>query len=460
MWLGHIKDNKQMKEKEILTQISERLGIETLNPMQKAMAEAARDGSPTLLLLAPTGSGKTVAFTLAMLGRLGPADGETRAVVIVPSRELAMQIGRVVGAVARGYRVATFYGGHSMADEASTLTVTPDIVIATPGRLLDHLNRRQIDLRGVRVLVLDEFDKSLELGFSAEMERLVRAMKGVRTLILTSATRAADYPPYINVKGARTLDFTAGDEGGERGEVKKYHLTSWEKDKLPVLGELLERIGGDGPALVFVNHRESAERVWKSLRRSKIPVGLYHGGLEQRDRENALEMFRNGTTPVLVTTDLAARGLDIPTVASVIHYHLPPSPEAWTHRNGRTGRLGGVDGKVYVITSEDETIPDEVSWNDEFHTGRNDRLNPPVSDTATLYFNVGKREKISRGDIVGFLTAKCGLDGKEIGRIALSDHSALVAVPAAKAAATIEAAAPHKIKNKRARISRLLPGVK
>ncbi len=443
-----------MKEKEILTQLREKLHIEALNPMQRAVGDAIDSGESEIVLLSPTGSGKTVAFAVAMLKRLaGPGHG-LRGVVVVPSRELALQVGGVVKTLANGYRVLTFYGGHPMADEVASLAVTPDVIVSTPGRLLDHLNRHQVDLSGVEIAVLDEYDKSLELGFADEMKCLVKAMRRVSTLILTSATPIGAYPEYLNPTRAVVIDFKEQKKSGPtvaRPEVLR--VVSWEHDKLSTLGDLVDMIGDDGPAMVFVNHRESADRVYNYLKNRRLPVGLYHGGLEQNERENALEMFRNGTTPLLVTTDLASRGLDIPTVGSVIHYHQPATSEVLTHRNGRTGRLGGVTGKIYVITADDETIAPYMSWDREYHFAKNSSPRPFSSEMATLYFNVGRREKISRGDIVGYLVNKGGLRGDEIGRIDLRDHSALVAVPRDKARQVVAAVAPHKIKNTRARVS-------
>ena len=440
-----------MKEKEILRQIETRLGIKTLNDMQKLTAKAV---GRSILLLSPTGSGKTIAFTVALLKRMESPSGRVQGVVIAPTRELAMQIGGVISKIAVGYRVLTLYGGHSMRDEAASLTVTPDIVVATPGRLLDHKNRKQIDLRSVSVAVLDEYDKSLELGFAEDMKRIVKAFGRVNTLILTSATRLDEYPEYLNPGDVSLLDFTQNisEEEALLPEVEKLRVISWQKDKLQALGDLVDSLENGGRTMVFVNHRESAERVYDYLKKRKFPVGLYHGGLEQRDREDALEMFNNGSTPILCTTDLGSRGLDIADTENIIHYHLPTTSEVWTHRNGRTGRLGGREGRVFVITADgEENLPEWVSWNREYHPRP---ANSPIkADVVTLYFNIGKREKISRGDIVGFLTHKGGLDGSDIGRIALRDHCSLVAVNITKVYSAVSQLSGEKIKNKRVKIS-------
>lgn len=437
-----------MQLSTILERLSERHNITRLNDMQQQMAAT---NARRTVLLSPTGSGKTAAFAIRLLRFLGEPCGKVQAVVMAPSRELVLQIADVLRPVAAGLKTVAFYGGHNMADEVNSLSVTPDIIVATPGRLLDHLNRGTLRLDGVKALVLDEYDKSLELGFLDEMKRIVRRMSTPELVILTSATPLDTLPDFLPMKGAETLDFTR--EGG-KSRLQTVMVHSPERDKLATLTDLLRSLP-DGRALVFVNHRESAERVYKHLKKAGFPVGLYHGGLEQRERQLAIDLFNNGTTPVLVSTDLGSRGLDIDHVNYVIHYHMPLSPESWTHRNGRTARMGA-EGTAYVIAADGETIPDAVSWERELYpSGRIPADGGIRSDVATLYFNAGKKEKISRGDIAGFLMQKGGLGKDEVGKISVSDHSAIVAVPRSKAAAVVEAVAPYKIKNTRVKITLL-----
>ncbi|MDE7146646.1 MAG: DEAD/DEAH box helicase [Duncaniella sp.] len=437
-----------MKEKEILSNISSRHGINELNEMQRSMAQIPLKGIITLL--APTGSGKTLAFAIPLLKSLKPSTGHVQAVVMAPSRELVLQITDVIRPIATGLKTVAFYGGHAMHEEVNSLSVIPDIIIATPGRLLDHIRRGQLDLGTVSTLVLDEYDKALELGFADEMKRVCRRLTGVHSVILTSATPLPELPAYLPSGKSTVVDFSG--ESSPRARLQIIHVESPVRDKLDTLAELLRSLP-DGKVIVFANHRESVERIYSALKKDKLPVGLYHGGLDQHERENAVELLNNGTTPILISTDLGARGLDIAELSAVIHYHLPPSPEAWTHRNGRTARQDA-SGEVYVITAEGEDIPEYVEWDREYYpTGRN--ANPLSSHAATLYFNIGKKEKISRGDIVGFLIAKGGLESGEIGRISLRDHSALVAIPRSKAHETLHMLQPHKIKNTRAKISLL-----
>lgn len=428
------------------------MGIERLNVMQEAMTDAR---SRELILLSPTGSGKTLAFAIPMLRALTPPDGSLQAIVIAPARELVIQTARVLRELATGYKTVAFYGGHAMADEVNSLRTVPDIAVATPGRLLDHISRGKLSVETVRTLVLDEYDKALELDFHDEIRRIVHRIGHRQLTILTSATPIAKMPEFIEMRHPQILDFTTGYSGSEPEPPRTKRLQTVEvespvRDKLDTLVELLRSLP-DGRVIVFVNHRESADRVYHRLRSAELPVGIYHGGLEQQDREKAIDLLNNGTTPVLVATDLGARGLDIDALNAVIHYHTPPTPESWTHRNGRTARMGA-SGTVYVITYEGETVPEYIRFDRRYYpTGTNP--NPIRAHTATLHINAGRREKISRGDIVGFLIAHGNLQADEIGRIVVRDHNALVAIPADRLTATLTAVAPHKIKNKRVRIT-------
>lgn len=435
-----------MKEAEIIKNIKARLGIEQLNEMQRRMM---RCHSQSVMLLSPTGSGKTIAFTIPVLRSLDAPARQVQAVIIAPSRELVQQIASVVRTIAVGYKTVAFYGGHSMLDEVKSLSVTPDIIVATPGRLLDHINRNNLNLSSVTTLVLDEYDKSLELGFHDEMRRVVRAMGSFRLVILTSATMLSDMPAFLPFRKPEIVDFTQSDDN-PRERMTIVRVESAVRDKIDIAIDLMRSLN-NGKVIIFVNHRESVERVYDMMRKLGLPVGMYHGGLEQFDREKAIDLLNNGTTPILVSTDLGSRGLDIDAVQAVVHYHLPTSKESWTHRNGRTARMGA-DGVVYVITAEWENIPEYIEYDRSYvPTGKSE--NPITAGVITLYFNAGKKEKISRGDIVGYLVNKGNLDAPKIGKIVVKDHCALVAIPVEDAKATLNAIAPHKIKNTRVRVS-------
>lgn len=439
-----------MTLKEILQNIGRRHGVENLNSMQKAVMQARAD---RIVLLAPTGSGKTLAFAVPMIGRLHDSDGHVQALVVAPSRELVIQIAEVVRSAAAGHKVTALYGGHSMAEEVNTLSVVPDIVVATPGRLLDHILRGTIDVSEVKTLVLDEYDKALELGFHDQMRRIVRRVRRVKYVMLTSATPLAEMPDFIDMSQAKVIDFSIMDDS-PRSRMEVNLVKSPMKDKLEELGVLLSSLP-DGKTIVFVNHRESAERVYKYLLKQAFPVGLYHGGMDQLQREIAVDMLNNGSTPILVSTDLGSRGLDVDAVKSVVHYHIPPTVESWTHRNGRTARVDA-KGNVYVLASDDEKLPGYLDYDKEYVPDP-DNPDPITSHLTTLYFNAGKKEKLSKGDILGFLVKQCGVEASGIGKIVVKDHCALVAVDNADATKVIDIAKATRVKGQRVRVTAVSP---
>lgn len=409
--------------------VKEKLCIDELNPMQKKMMEQA-SAIQDIILLSPTGSGKTLAFILPVLKLLKPTTGRVQVVVIAPSRELVIQIGGIFNAVAPGYKVTSLYGGHKVEDEVNSLKAGTDIIIATPGRLLDHLNRRNIDVLPTRILVLDEFDKSLELGFEKEMKKIIERLKNVSRVILTSATKTDVLPDFLKLNNPVTLDFTT-DNRGLRHRLRVHRVDSDVNDKLQSLSDLLKSLS-DGKehdrSIIFVNHRESAERVAQYLKKEGFPVVLYHGALDQQQRETAVATFNNGTYPILVATDLAARGLDIENVKSVIHYHQALTPETYIHRNGRTARVDN-EGDVYVLIGPKEDIKPFAEFDDtRYLDSRQDEV-PANTPRATLRFSAGKKEKLSKGDIVGFLVKEGGASPSDLGKIDVYDHYALAAVP-------------------------------
>lgn len=443
-----------MREKEFLPAVKDRLGIEQLNEMQQKMMASASEPRD-IILLSPTGSGKTLAFTLPVMKMLKPTTGRVQCVVIAPSRELVVQIAGVMREVAQGMRVIALYGGHKVEDEVNSLKVVPDIIVATPGRLLDHAVRRNIDLLPVRILVLDEFDKSLELGFEEEMGKLIKRMKNVSRIILTSATSTDILPEFLSLNNPITFDFL-GSNKSLRNRMNVHRVASDGKDKLDSLLTLLNNISqGEEPekSIIFVNHRESAERVYDFLRKNKVSCVLYHGALDQRERETALALFNSGSRPILVATDLAARGLDIEKVKSVVHYHQPLTPEAYTHRNGRTARVEE-EGDVYVLVGPEEEVKDFVEFDDEFQLDK-ERKGSLRSKFMTLYISAGKREKVSRGDILGFLVKECGIDASAIGKINVYDHYSLVAVKEGDVPDVLNRAEGKKLKGEKRKISPL-----
>lgn len=446
-----------MKEKEIKERLLDKFGITELNNIQTAMLQASAE-KRDIVLLSPTGTGKTIAFVMPVLKKLKEADGRIQCLVVVPTRELVIQIGEVFRALAANYKVTLLYGGHKVEDEVNSLKVTPDIVVSTPGRLVDHINRRNVNLLTVRILVLDEYDKCIELGFEDDLKKIMAKLKNVSRIILTSATRPKELPEFLKLKDPVELDFTqSNSDVADRTTVYRVESVDEGHDKLRSLGLLLTELAMGKPSIprtiIFVNHRESAERVYGYLKKEGIDAVLYHGALNQRDREMAVARFNNGSSPILVATDLAARGLDIKGVENVVHYHQALTPEVYTHRNGRTSRVDE-EGNVYILVSPGEKLKDFGKIDREFKLtdGEVARLR---SGLLTFYVNAGKKEKVSKGDILGFLTKEVGIPGSDIGKIDVYDHYSIFCVASKEKERILEAQRSKKLKGERRKISLL-----
>ena len=440
--------------KEISTLIEKacrNLNIESLNGMQKQMLETAQRPHD-IILLSPTGSGKTLAFLLPVLQRIDPRAVGVQALVLVPSRELALQIESVLRKIAAGIKIVCCYGGHSVREESKSLAVAPALIVGTPGRIADHLRRGRLSLDTLDTLVLDEFDKCLALGFHDEMKEIIAPLKEVKKKILTSATDSESLPAFTALRRPVKLDFLGSKRSEENinERMSLYRIDSPEKDKLDTLLVLLHNLK-PGLTLIFCNQRESVDRVQQFLTNQGIIAEAFHGGMEQADRERALCKFRNCSSYICVSTDLAARGLDIPEVKYIIHYHLPVDLESFTHRNGRTARMHA-EGEAFMIVGPTEQLPEYARQATAFRLDPTSNLlqTPPM---ATLHFAAGKKEKISKGDIVGFLTQKGGLTADEIGFIEVKDHYCYAAVARDKAHETLRRLRDEKIKGKKVKIS-------
>lgn len=399
-----------------------RMGISQLKPMQEAAIHAIRPGAD-IVLLSPTGSGKTLAFLLPLLKILVPGQQGVQALILTPSRELALQIEQVFRQLQSGLKVNTCYGGHPMSTERNNLKEPPALLIGTPGRIADHIRRSNIDTSTISVLILDEFDKSLELGFQGEMEFITSKLEGVSLRVLTSATNLDTIPGFTGITKPEVLDFTTDAVPLMLGlSAVKAEGT----DKLEALFHLICHIGNEA-CLVFCNHRETVERVSGLLSDKNVMHGIYHGGLEQEDREMALIRFRNGTHHLLLTTDLASRGLDIPEIRHVIHYQFPTTENAWTHRNGRTARMHA-SGTAWLVMAQDDFIPSFISGEPTFVdvSEANDLPEEPLWET--IYIGAGKKDKISKGDVAGFLMQKGRLPKDGLGKIEVLDYASFAAV--------------------------------
>ncbi|MCK5824579.1 MAG: DEAD/DEAH box helicase [Ichthyobacteriaceae bacterium] len=432
---------------QITDAILNKLGIEALNEMQTSVLNTF-DKEDNMVVLSPTGSGKTLGFLLPILHNLNKDITAVQAIVLAPSRELALQIESVFKSMGTGFKSNCLYGGHSFSIERKSLVHPPAIIIGTPGRIADHLDKETFDASEITTIVLDEFDKALEFGFHDDMKFIIEKLPAINKRILTSATKTDEIPAFTGIVDSVELNYLQQGKQIKGLSLKK--VISEEKDKLPALFDLLCDLGNES-ILVFCNHREAVERVNEYLNKNGITSTFFHGGMEQMDRERTLTKFRNGSSKILVTSDLASRGLDIPEIKHIIHYHLPSKEDAFTHRNGRTARMKA-EGAAYIILSKEENQPDYVSQSIETYYIPRDISLPTKPEWATLFIGKGKKDKINKIDIVGFLSKIGELEKGDIGLIEVKDFFAYVAINESKINKLLKLVDGKKIKNKKAKI--------
>ncbi len=420
-----------MLQKEIIAQTLSQFGIASLNPMQDT-ASAAILSDAEVLLLSPTGSGKTLAFLLPVWQLMKADEKQVQCLILTPSRELAIQIEQVWKKMATGSKVSCCYGGHDMQTEIQNLTEPPALLIGTPGRIADHIKRATFSREAVTTLILDEFDKSLALGFEEDMSYIFGSLKALNKKIFVSATESVAIPEFAQAgDGLTVLDFINEQPIGDALTLQL--VLSEEKDKVNRLVDLLSFIQSE-PALIFCNHRDAVERTASLLKEKGIECAAFHGGMEQMQREQTLIQFRNGSVRFLIATDLAARGLDIPEIKHVIHYHLPSTEAEFTHRNGRTARMDAT-GTAYLLMHHEEPLPYYIRHKPELLNIPSGLKLPKPAEWVTIYINGGKKDKLNKVDIVGFFSQKGKLEKDDLGLIIVKDRNAFVAVK------------KHKVKN-------------
>lgn len=424
------------------------IGIRELNEMQKATLEAY-GRHDDIVLLSATGSGKTLAFLLPILQNFDLKLRKTQAIIVVPSRELAQQIEQVFKAARTSFKVTCCYGGHKREIEENNLIEPPALLIGTPGRLGDHIRRGNITTDSINTLILDEFDKSLELGFQEEMAFIIQSLPAIKKRLLISATEAVEVPAFVNIAQPHKLNFlNADDEESVKLEIKK--VVSQDNDKIDTLYGLICFLGTRS-TIVFCNHRDSVERTSTLLKEKGLVNVFYHGAMEQKDRDAALSKFRNHSANILVTTDLAARGLDIPNIRYIIHYHIPHTEDIFIHRNGRTARMDA-SGTAIVIVSPKETLPEYINETIPEINIPEQVVAPEKPGWVTLFIGAGKKDKVNKVDIVGFLSKKGALKKDDIGLIDVKDFFSFVAVRRSKITHSLHLIKDEKIKGKKVKI--------
>lgn len=426
------------------------IGISQLNQMQTDLLQKYHNHK-RIILLSPTGTGKTLAYLLPLLTEIDTTLDSPQAVIIAPSRELAKQISDVATSMKTPVRCLSCYGGHTAMDEHKAIKdKKPQVIVATPGRLIDHLTKQNIDSTNIRTLVFDEFDKCLEFGFKDEILTALNLLSSIGRYLFLSATATERTASFFTTDSLDSLPapstFTTYDYrmSTPNRRISVHQVTSPEKDKLQTLRKLLLSFGTKS-TIVFLNYREAVERTYNYLHDSHFYCEMFHGGLDQEQREKSLYKFINGTSNILVSTDLASRGLDIPEVDNIVHYHLPLNADACTHRNGRTARWEA-SGNSYFLTGPDENMPPYSGKTyDQYYVYETDQQPQPPLWT-TIYIGKGKKSKLSKFDILGFLCKQGGLQSDEVGRIDIRDNYTFVAVSRHKVRQLLTSVQGQKIK--------------
>lgn len=425
--------------------ILSKLNIRVLNPMQEEAISVIEKNTNTILL-SPTGTGKTVAFLLPLIKALDPDCSEVQALILVPSRELAIQIEQVARTMGSGFKVNAVYGGRPMSKDKIEIKHVPAILIGTPGRIADHFSNDRFSKTAIKTLILDEFDKSLEVGFESEMRYIINQLPYLNKRVLTSATQGVKTPGFVRLDKPTTVNFL------KESTVSKLQIKTVltpEKDKLKTLLDLIHHIGNQ-QGMVFCNLRDIINEVSRFLDRNKINHSCFSGGMEQKDRERSLIKFRNGTSQLLIATDLAGRGIDIPELECIIHYEIPRAAEEFIHRNGRTARVDA-KGVAYVLQYENRNLPDFIKNSEVANISKKALRKPQFWET--LFISGGRKDKISKGDIAGLFFKQGNITKDQLGVIELKQDCTFVAVPLSIADTLVEKLNNTRLKKKKVRVT-------
>ena len=438
----------------------EQLGYRQMTPIQAASLPLALAGHD-LIAQAKTGSGKTAAFALTLLTKLNPRRFAVQALVLCPTRELADQVSQEIRRLARGadnIKVLTLCGGSTMRPQISSLEHGAHVVVGTPGRIMDHLQRASLDLSALDTLVLDEADRMLDMGFHDDIVFVARACPDVRQTLLFSAT----YPEGIATLARTFLRKPQQITLTERHEPDKIRQRFYEVDNDQRLAAvpLLLRHYRPVSTLAFCNTRQQCRDLLQVLRAEGYVALALHGELEQRERDQVLIQFANRSCSILVATDVAARGLDIDQLEAVINVDITPDSEVHVHRIGRTGRVDQAGWALSLVSSNQKgrvanivkTLGVEVEWHplSDLHTaGDGKPLLPPM---ATLLILGGRKEKLRPGDVLGALTGEAGFSKEQIGKINVTDTSTYVAVERSIAQEALRKLSAGTIKGKRVKV--------
>lgn len=425
--------------------ILSRLGFTQFNEIQETTIKESAE-KENILLLAPTGSGKTVAFLMSAIDKLKEVEG-VQVLILAPTRELVLQIESVLKKMQLNVKTNACYGGHPFSVERRNFSVQPTFLIGTPGRIKDHIVRNTFNSRSITHVIFDEFDKSLEFGFGEEMSFIVSKLPKAKNKMLVSATNTIEIPSFLSFRNHTIIDF-----GGESiPDITLQKIVLNDGEKIDGLLQFVNGLGNNQNAIIFCNHREACNQIADKFNEEGIIYSLYHGALEQDQRESELAKFRNSSSKLLISTDIAARGIDVPELDFVVHYQVPKDESAFIHRNGRTARMKATGTGILIFTKREKS-PDYMPADIQpFKFIKGNTISDP--GFITLHINKGKKDKVNKIDIVGFLLQFDFLDKADVGLIEVKDFFSYVAVNRNKYAQLISQSGNAKIKKKSVKIA-------
>ena len=427
------------------------LGYTDMTPIQALALPAMLEGRD-VLGQAATGTGKTAAFGLALLTRVAPRGERPAALVLCPTRELAAQVAEELRRLARPLphlRVLVLSGGSSVQRERASLEHGVDVLVGTPGRVADHLQRERLDLSGIRTLVLDEADRMLEMGFVDTVTAIARATPAERQTLLFSAT----FPDAVRALSAAYQRDALHVVVPAEDVTARITQVLYAVERTARVPALLRILGHHRPssAVIFCNHRETCDEVAAALTAAGTAAVALHGGMEQHDRNTVLLLLKNGSLRVVVATDVAARGLDIDELGAVINFDLPREPDVFIHRIGRTAPAGR-DGLAISLVDDRRALTGlPIAGLAPSPLPALDAALPPPPAMTTIAIQGGRHDRLRPGDIVGALTTGVGLAAGAIGTITINDRISFVAVLASESRRALDGLAAGRIKNKRFR---------
>lgn len=436
------------------------MGYQEMTPIQAQSLPLIIQGKD-VIAQAKTGSGKTAAFGLGLLNKLAVKKFRVQSLVLCPTRELADQVAKEIRKLARGIhniKVLTLCGGMPVGPQIGSLEHGAHIIVGTPGRIEDHLTKGRLNLEHLDMLVLDEADRMLEMGFQDALDLIFDHCPAQRQTLLFSATFPAQIKNIAQSLMNRPEHVKVESVPAESSIIQKFYRVNDNSDRLDALKRLLLSQQPEA-AVIFCNTKIAVQEVEQELNASGFSVLALHGDLEQRDRNEALIKFANKSALIMVATDVAARGLDIDDLDAVFNYDITPDPEVHVHRIGRTGRAGskGVAHSIYCNKDARRLVAIEEYQKQDTETVELPEVNvlsekPNQPKMTTLQIDGGKKNKLRPGDIVGGLTGKTGIKGDQVGKIQVFDVKAYVAVESKVVKAAIKKISTDKMKGKNFRV--------